>query len=105
VVTPLSPTDWALTYDGETVSLDPSVGNWGFPCKSHYWIERSKVIWAPQWTDWQIAEGRARNLRAKERRVETLDSGITISKASGGVAPNQPVPPTGFWARVGSWLR
>lgn len=26
VVTPLSPTDWRMIYDGETVSLDPSMG-------------------------------------------------------------------------------
>ncbi len=29
VVTPLSPTDWQLHFDGENVSLEPSVGNWG----------------------------------------------------------------------------
>jgi hypothetical protein len=28
VITPLSPTDWSLTSDGETVSLHPSIGNW-----------------------------------------------------------------------------
>ena len=28
VVTPLTPTDWKMTFDGETISLWPSVGNW-----------------------------------------------------------------------------
>ncbi|MBK7970270.1 MAG: hypothetical protein IPK08_15745 [Bacteroidetes bacterium] len=28
VVTPLSPTDWEITFNGKTVSLDPSIGNW-----------------------------------------------------------------------------
>ncbi len=46
VVTPLSPRDWKLTYDGETISLHPSIGNWCFPCRSHYWIRNSKVEWA-----------------------------------------------------------
>jgi hypothetical protein len=36
VVLPLHPTHGKLTYDGETVSLSPSVGNWSFPCESHY---------------------------------------------------------------------
>ncbi len=27
VVTPLTPTDWQLTFDGETISLEPSIGN------------------------------------------------------------------------------
>lgn len=31
VVTPLKPTDWKLIFDGKTVSLHPSVGNWSFP--------------------------------------------------------------------------
>ena len=46
VATPLSPDDWNLLFDGETVSLYPSIGNWDFPCESHYWIRRNKVITA-----------------------------------------------------------
>ena len=29
VVTPLDPTDWEMTFDGKSVSLSPSIGNWG----------------------------------------------------------------------------
>ena len=45
VVTPFSPTDWNLVFDGETISLYPSIGNWSFPCHSHYWITKNKVEW------------------------------------------------------------
>jgi hypothetical protein len=45
-VTPLNPQDWTLTYDGETVTLSPSIGNFQYPCKSHYWIRNSLVVWA-----------------------------------------------------------
>ena len=38
VVTPLAPRQWSLIFDGETISLTPSIGNWSFPCRSHYWI-------------------------------------------------------------------
>jgi len=38
VVTPISRIGWKLIFDGESISLDPSIGNWSFPCKSHYWI-------------------------------------------------------------------
>lgn len=58
VVTPLSPTDWKLIYDGQTVSLYPSIGNWSFNCQSHYWITNDEVEWAPKWTRTQIALGR-----------------------------------------------
>jgi hypothetical protein len=43
VVTPLSATDWKLIFDGKTVSLDPSIGNWGFPCRSHYWVRNNRM--------------------------------------------------------------
>lgn len=49
VVTPLSPSDWQLTFDGETISLFPSIGNWSFPCRSHYWIRKDKVVWVDDW--------------------------------------------------------
>lgn len=62
VVLPLSPAEWRLTYDGVAISLHPSVGNWEFPCQSHYWIRGSKISWAPQWTKRQIEAGRRRDL-------------------------------------------
>jgi hypothetical protein len=49
VVTPLSPTDWELTFNGKTISLYPSIGNWNFKCKSHYWITRNTVEWCYKW--------------------------------------------------------
>src|SRR5690349_16452342 len=60
VVTPLSPVDWELTYDGETISLYPSIGNWDFPCMSHYWIQKNKVVWARKWSHERIERGRRR---------------------------------------------
>lgn len=65
VVTPLSPTDWKITYDGVSVSLSPSIGNWSFPCQSHYWIVRNEIRWAAQWSREQIKAGRAADRRAK----------------------------------------
>src|SRR5579875_1493375 len=55
VVTPLSPAEWQLLYDGESVSLTPSIGNWEFPCRSHYWICHNRIRWARQWTTEEIA--------------------------------------------------
>ena len=61
VVTPITPADWQLFYDGDTVSLTPSIGNWGFPCRSHYWIDAGRIRWAAAWTSQQITAGRARD--------------------------------------------
>lgn len=68
VITPLTPTDWRFTFDGETISLDPSIGNWSFDCQSHYWIEQSRVFWARKWSKEKIETNRARGLRMKERK-------------------------------------
>lgn len=67
VVTPLSPAEWSLTFDGETVSLDPSIGNWDFPCRTHYWILRNKVKTAPTWSHRKVEAGRAQDMTAMKR--------------------------------------
>ena len=65
VVTPISPADWQLFYDGDTVSLTPSIGNWGFACHSHYWITDGEGRYSRAWTDDQVAAGRARDDRGR----------------------------------------
>ncbi|MEU5554075.1 DUF6527 family protein [Micromonospora sp. NPDC047793] len=69
VVTPLHPAQWKLTFDGESISLDPSVGNWNLPCSSHYWINRNRVRWAGAWSEDKIAAGRRRDRVALQEAV------------------------------------
>jgi hypothetical protein len=87
VVTPLSPVGWRLTFDGKTVSLYPSIGNWSLPCKSHYFITRNRVEWSYEWSEEAIALGRERAASAKE-----------IYFAS------QKTPALGFWQKCKKWL-
>ena len=61
VVTPISPTGWEMLFDGDTISLRPSIGNWGFRCRSHYWIARNQAIWAGPMTQEEIDKGRRRD--------------------------------------------
>lgn len=68
VVTPFSPTDWELIFNGESVSLSPSIGNWSFTCRSHYWIKRNKVKWAGNMSSKKIKEIRAQDRIAKEKQ-------------------------------------
>lgn len=67
VVTPITPTDWKLTFDGKSVSLYPSIGNWAFPCQAHYWITNNRVRWAPRWTRDEIAAGHEHDRVLKDR--------------------------------------
>lgn len=99
VVTPLSPTDWKLTYDGQTISLDPSIGNWNFPCQSHYFIRKSKVIWAPKWTQEQIDAGRTSDAIEKQRNFDAPQASLADNIVS--------LPPKSkecLWVRLKRWL-
>jgi len=93
VVTPLSPTDWNLTFDGKAISLHPSIGNWSFPCRSHYWIRNNTVQWAEQWSQERIAAARAFDRRAKKRYFSEGDEEARLEMG-------EPMP-----ARKESWWR
>lgn len=67
VVTPLTPTDWRITFDGETISLWPSVGNWNLPCRSHYVIKANRVIEAMPWDKSMIEAEQKRDKAIKAR--------------------------------------
>ena len=67
VVTPLNPAKWRLTEDAGTVSLWPSIGNWSFPCRSHYWIVRNQIHRAEGMSAETIAAVKARDRYDAER--------------------------------------
>jgi hypothetical protein len=71
VVTPISPDDWRITFDGKTISLYPSIGNWNFKCKSHYWISNSKVRFASKWLDYETNKRDKKNKLKKKSFFKT----------------------------------
>lgn len=87
VVSPLSPTDWSLMYDGVAVTLDPSIGNWSFPCRSHYFIRKNRVLWVGEMSQRDIERGRQLDRLAKMRYYGTADEP--------GAAPIPPRPSAG----------
>ena len=94
VVTPLTPTDWKLIFDGETVSLYPSIGNWNFPCRSHYWITHNRVEWAEDWSAWRISAAEAKDRKLKEKFYDCLETDAPAeSTDEKGKARD------GFWTR------
>jgi hypothetical protein len=101
VVTPLAPTSWQLSFDGTSVSLYPSIGSWSLPCRSHYFITRNRVKWAPQWTKEQIANGRAQEAKAKERYFAETQAPEAVPSAT---PPPNAKPEEGFWKKIMRWL-
>ena len=86
VVTPLSPSGWSMVFDGASVALSPSIGNWSFPCRSHYWIASGgRVQWARTWSDREIALARRARIGLGARR--------------------EPARGRGTRSAIGDWLR
>lgn len=102
VITPISPVQWRLTRGIEGVSLRPSIGNWNFPCRSHYWITDGGVDWAGDMKDEDIKAGRAFNAKLRERYFESKNA---------AQRPSPPPPPVlaperkrGLIKRLIEWL-
>ncbi len=74
VVTPLTPADWQLNREGSVVSLLPSIGNWNYPCQSHYWIVRNRIEWSGRLSQKQIRHVQERDRRDKRSHVARLNA-------------------------------
>ena len=110
VVTPFTPTDWRITFDGESVSLDPSVGNWNQKCRSHYVIRRNRVLEAGPWSNAQVEAERRRDKKAKAAYFgKTADAQPSVVTQAADRVPSTTAQETnhssrGVWARIKSWL-
>lgn len=88
--TPLGPTEWRLDETADGPTLRPSIGNWQQPCRSHYFIRRGRIEWAPSWTQAQVLAGRTR----EERRRKDYDMKMDRART-----------PDNLWQRVKRLLR
>lgn len=82
VVTPLSPVDWQLKREGKLITIRPSIGNWNYPCQSHYLITRNKVDWAGRMTKLQIQRVQERDQRDKERYISQINARKATTSAT-----------------------
>lgn len=80
VVTPLTPADWRLHVEGNLVSLTPSIGNWNFRCRAHYWIRRDRVEWAGNFSSRQVRRVQEADRRDKERYVAAVNEQRTVAE-------------------------
>lgn len=80
VVTPLTPVDWRLSFNGR-VSLSPSIGNWSFPCRSHYWITDEHIRWSSHWDNQRIERNRLRDRHAKAQFFNESNEEPTVTPA------------------------
>ena len=98
VVTPISPADWQLIFDGETITLHPSVGNWGFKCQSHYIIRRNTVVWAGPMSKEEIAR-----VRLNDHTLRSLYYKSDKEMPNEAISTPPPLKKRGFWETLKFW--
>jgi len=100
VVTPFSPAEWRMTFDGDTVSLHPSIGNWSFDCQSHYLIERNRVRWAKPFSKEMINRVRAGDAAALQRYHDEPKLGPPVAPEADaeGISSRRSI-----WDRLIAW--
>ena len=104
VVTPLSPTDWKLIFDGKSISLHPSIGNWNFDCQSHYWIKNNRVRWALRWSQERINTGRGRDALAKERYFNNAEGSLSDDEITNISGTRKGKLNESIWWKVRNWF-
>ncbi len=85
VVTPLNPAKWQLTERKGKVSLYPSIGNWSFPCQSHYWITEGRVQWAGAMSSEMIAAIQNRDRRDAEINAQISQRVSPVRRRAGEI--------------------
>ena len=93
VITPLNAAKWTLRRQGGQVSLYPSIGNWSFPCRSHYWIERGRIRWAASMSEERIS------------LVRRLDATAATRVFDKDLAPPDPESTASLLVACKRWLK
>lgn len=104
VITPFSPTDWQMSFDGETVSLKPSIGNWALPCRSHYWVRSGHIEWATDMSQEAINASRKRDAQVKARRQAAMPGGNDKNRQPLPTQAQTESKPSSSFGRLKGWL-
>lgn len=105
VVTPLTPADWQVRRNGNRVSLWPSIGNWSFPCRSHYVIRQNRVLVAGDMTDRQVQQVKARDRADKEKWIARTNRTKGEKTGTGESLPGDTAQGIGLLDRFVRWWR
>lgn len=96
VVTPIHPTAWEMQWDGRAASLSPSIGNWQFPCRSHYLIRHNKIVKARDLADREIERGRKQQRKKRSlwlhRQARQAGGEAKKARVSGREFPRKAAP-------------
>lgn len=74
IVTPLGACEWSFSVKRRRPTLDPSIGNWQIPCRSHYWIRNGRIEWSHAWTEEEVQTGRNKEQARRELYYQEKNS-------------------------------
>jgi hypothetical protein len=100
VVTPLSSANWRLARKGDLVSLYPSIGNWSYACRSHYWIRDNKVIWSTQLSAAKISQVQEKDRIDRENQIVRQNRAKLAVVQYANQKSGQDAGQNSFWARL-----
>jgi len=109
VVTPLSAAEWSVKSNGDRVSLWPPIGNWSYPCRSHYVIRDSRVLEAKAMTERQIqrvqANDRADRTAQIRRTNRAREKAALVAKPNAEITRTHECQPSMNWLQrlIRSW--
>jgi hypothetical protein len=101
VITPLNKARWRVIKAGDKVSLYPSIGNWKYVCRSHYWIRQNQVIDALPMSKESIKLVEERDRLDKQRYLSTLARAQTDHQQQTSDAGQS----QGLLAQIVAWFR
>lgn len=57
---------WTMQYDGESVTLSPSIGNGSYECHSHYFIRENNIVWLEKMGEVTVEQRSKKKFRLKK---------------------------------------
>lgn len=100
VVTPLNRAGWEIHRSGEKVSMWPSIGNWDYPCQSHYYIKKNQVAWAESMTKSAIRRVKQRDEQDRARFLKEVNA----AKVTSAVLTQKEGRLQKYWAALRKWM-
>ena len=101
VVTPLNKAGWEVHCSYGKVTMWPSIGNWDYPCQSHYFIKNNQVVWAELMTKSEIRRVKQRD---EHERIKYLGD-VNAAKVTSGELKFQEEGWRKVWlARLRNWI-
>ena len=73
-----------IEYDGEKVSLWPSIGARALKCRSHYWVRKNEVVWATELPEKLDTWYEAKRREAQDKRRRQIESGPGVARGLSG---------------------